>query len=98
MRRFKYWLGGIAVVAAMFVIVWTIAANTNASQDTTTERARNTLNSCLDSNRRNTSTKQVVRDEFPKTVDTRVVFLLIDALAPYRENCQAYVKARVSAD
>jgi len=97
-RRVPIWVGGVIIVAALCVIVWTIASNTRASQDIYDERSRNTLTSCQESNARNRRTKSVVRKEFPQTADTRVVFLLIDALAPYRKDCSAYVRERVSPD
>lgn len=77
-------------VLAVFGIIW---LSTEARNQVQEQRKYTVRTSCEDTNTRNRNTKAIVNREY-RNRDTRIVMLLIDALAPY-QNCEARVKRLV---
>lgn len=92
-RRLASHAAGLLAAAsiALIVTLTALAITSNRTQTLTiqAERKRNVLSECQATNRRNINTKAIIRRTFPKGPGRVVTLSLVDALAPYYENCRA---------
>ena len=94
---------GLSVAVIVGVATYGIAANQQSTEAARAaalviqvERRANTQRTCLTTNAANRRTKRIIRRAFPPGPSRVVTLKLVDALAPYHEDCAARARALVA--